>query len=471
MAVGAVIVAQGTAAADDAAQLRRECRAALDKGDESVAKQACKRAFLSAKTTEDILYNVAALVDMKAPPTMSELVEATYKADLAAKLEPGAPWGYAARCLIALRLGDPNLLGGCEADLKRVAPDHEQTRKILARAAHTEPSGAVLARWLLLFALVGTLLHALWNRRPPRKNDAPAGSVSSVLGLCLFALIGAFSAPAAALPLGTAMPSEHKGLSDIDVDEANPEKSIPSLEQQMKEPLQFGYLLQDLLAYAQKAADSGDFPAAQRYYLALAKAVPQRAYPFTKLCENSRAMGDPQQALAYCREAVVREGVTLETYQHLVDLLISKSPSLSRDDRKELQGIAEHVAAEKQDVGIGGQLLRCKVAVAVHDVEALESCTAALVKASATDSTTISFQYALALERSDFAGAKKAIASARQAGFTDDSLSKMEGTVVSLRRQWWVHLGLWIAGIGLALLALRAGARRFGFPRREQVPA
>ena len=64
------------------------------------------------------------------------------------------------------------------------------------------------------------------------------------------------------------------------IDENHPERSIPTPEQAMKNPLQMGYLLMDLIARGEAATEIGDHEAAIRYYRAIAKAVPERAVSF-----------------------------------------------------------------------------------------------------------------------------------------------------------------------------------------------
>ena len=394
---------------------------------------------------EDMRNHVAALVATKTPPTMGKYVEATFKADLAVQAEPSAPWGYEARCLVAMRIGDRDMLDRCVADLRRVAPDHEATLRTVVMAAHEEPTLAIFGRWLLVAALAGTLAHAAWNRRRKRGRAvaSPLVGVSALLFLSVVAR-AAHGAPTA----------DETSLSGIKIDPADPSAAIPPEEAQLKDPMKFGYLLQDLLAYAQGATKRGDLAGAARYYVALTKAVPTRAYPYGKLCEIEEKLGDRDQALAWCREALGREGVSAADFDRTVNLIVARP--LEKADRVELEAISKHLG-EMKDAPVGAQQVRCKVGLALHDVKTLEACTTALAAVAAADSTTLSYQWALAVERRDFSGAEALVARARQAGLAAEAVTQMEVTtkaeraVAPPRRVWALA-----AVAALALLALAA---------------
>jgi hypothetical protein len=402
--------------------------------------------------------HVEALVATKQPPSMGEYVEATFKADLAVQKDPKSPWGYAARCLVAFRIGDRDMLDRCTADLKRVAPDHEETKRILAMASHRESVLGVLARWLLILALLGTTGHALWNRRRPG-GGAVVSPPATLVGIFAFVLSMIVTSAAA-----KADPLRGPGLAGVKIDEANPEASIPTFDQQMKNPLHFGYVLQDMLAYAQAASKRDDLEAAARYYIAIAKAVPERAFSYSRLCEIHDHLGNRDRALEFCRAALTRDGVTILDYDRTVGLIMAAP--LTRESRAELDAISKHVESLK-DGTAGVQQLRCRIALALHDVPALESCTSALAKVAATDGTTLSYQWALAIERHDFAGAQQLVTRASKAGIAPEALAKMTEATAGQRRQWRIKAGLVALAIAAAAVGLWLAARRFGFPRRR----
>src|ERR1043165_5985237 len=69
------------------------------------------------------------------------------------------------------------------------------------------------------------------------------------------------------------------------IDHVNPDSSVPSVEERNDKPIEFGYYLQDLAAFAVAARRSGNRSLEARYYLAFAKAVPDRATGFARACE------------------------------------------------------------------------------------------------------------------------------------------------------------------------------------------
>ncbi|HMJ12847.1 MAG TPA: hypothetical protein VK524_15605, partial [Polyangiaceae bacterium] len=74
------------------------------------------------------------------------------------------------------------------------------------------------------------------------------------------------------------------GISPWPINPDDPLSSIPSAEELTKNALGFGYLLQDLSVEADKAIAAKNYARAEKFFLALAKAVPTRATAFAKLC-------------------------------------------------------------------------------------------------------------------------------------------------------------------------------------------
>jgi hypothetical protein len=436
--------------------LRQACQSALG-GEPAAAREACMKAYLRGQSAEDLRHSVAALVDGRATPTMGEFAEATFKADVAVKIAPNEPWGYSARCLVALKIGDRDLLEGCLADLKRVAPDHPETKRLLALRPG-DSVFATLGRWLLALALFGTLAHALKKARKVDPPSAQRAVVPILLGvLALTAAMGR--------DVRAETTIKGKNLSGLDISDANPEASLPSSEDQLKDPLRFGYVLQDFLANAQEAVKRGDIETAARYYRALGKAVPT-AYGPAHLCEALTKLGDGEGALAACRETITREGVTVADYARLAGLLMEKPDPLPRDIRAELEALIAHVSGQAE-AGVEGERLRCNVATRLHDVRMLEACTSKLASMAAGDPVTISFQWTLAMETHHYAEAQKIVERARKAGVADQAVAMMEEATVALRRKWFLRAIVWGAGIALALLLVGVGARRYGLPRRR----
>jgi hypothetical protein len=113
--------------------------------------------------------------------------------------------------------------------------------------------------------------------------------VCRILSLCL--LIGPLTLPCAT---GGAQSADTVVANDLSkrhaIDEHDPEASVPTPEQAMRNPLEMGYLLMDLIARAEAATQRGDHAAAVRYHRAIVKAVPARALAHANLCRAQETL-------------------------------------------------------------------------------------------------------------------------------------------------------------------------------------
>src|SRR5579884_1334954 len=116
---------------ENLAPLRGACDVALDlqrAGQLASSREPCHRAFLFGAQPEDMYREVASLMREPTAPSLDTTVLAAFAADAAVHRAGGEPWGYLARCEIARRLGLADVLEGCLADLKRIAPEAPQTK-------------------------------------------------------------------------------------------------------------------------------------------------------------------------------------------------------------------------------------------------------------------------------------------------------------------------------------------------------
>ena len=112
----------------------------------------------------------------------------------------------------------------------------------------------------------------------------------------LLALVSA--APRAALATGIEPLS-----TQFHINHADPASTVPTEAEKNAKPLEFGYYLQDLIAFAMAAEKAGDHLGAARYYRAFARAVPDESIAFQKLCESLQKAGRRDEAMAACRDA------------------------------------------------------------------------------------------------------------------------------------------------------------------------
>ena len=87
---------------------------------------------------------------------------------------PTLPHGHAAPCDIARKIGDSRMLATCLDDLRRMAPDHEETRRALQRRCRPPPGRpgwvSVLSRWPVWLPLL-----TRWPDSCALRGDRPSG--------------------------------------------------------------------------------------------------------------------------------------------------------------------------------------------------------------------------------------------------------------------------------------------------------
>jgi hypothetical protein len=483
--IGAALLAASLSARSSRAaeSARDACEAALaleQQGAKVSSRAPCHRAMLVDYSAQDMRNEVASLLSPHAHPSMDDLVVAGLLVDAAMKKSPDEPWGYLARCDIARRLGSADVMEACLADLQRFAPNHAATKQAFAAPLVPGAPWRWTVRVLLLALVLGTIAHAL--RRGLRATRAAKGAPSKIAAafvLVIFAsLAGATLEPsiAAAAPGDEAMSVENDHLKDLKkdqlskfkIDDANPEASVPSPAELMKEPLQMGYLIQDLGGKADAAVKRKDHGAAVRFYRALIKITPQSAFGPRKLCEELEASGNPTTAIMACRTAITLDGATTNDFVHFVNLSLARPGKLAPLEQKELEAVVAHLAAEP-NLGTVPATLRCEVALRVGDTKALESCTAELGKAAQNDPKTISYEWALAVQKRDQSGALGLIDRARQAGVSAEGLAIMEKTTQTMVHERIIHVVTLVVGAALLGLALALGLRWFANRRRASV--
>lgn len=203
---------------------------------------------------------------------------------------------------------------------------------------------------------------------------------------------------------------------------------LPSRDALDRDPAAAGLLLFDLLEEADAAEKSGDPQTALRAYAALARAVPERATAFSKLCELHRVVGERDAAIAACHRATGLPGSKVADHLRYVELLLGKPAGVAFEAREldELRSSFVHLRRE----GVTGpelEVLACQFAVVLEEIEPLQRCVerlrAALPPASPITTT---YELSLALFQRDFERARAIVAQARQSGMRADSVELME---------------------------------------------
>jgi hypothetical protein len=472
----ALIAILGPASADGAEDLaaRSACEAGLKiAGDAPISAatvKACHKAFLATQSPQDTRNKVHALLAEKPKPDLDTIAIAALMEESARKQAPDQPWGSLIRLDIARYLRRADLLATSRNDLQRFAATSDVVRAALADDRIGRPPIWVwILRILVILGLVGSGVHALQSRRRAAEpKTTPSSSLPAAALLVLFSLL--LSSRAAA----NTMPEMKDGqLSHYKIDDAHPELAMQKLLQTEADPLELGYLLQDLSARVAAAERKGDKAAQARYWHAMGFAA-ETAFAPRKECEIRESMGDIPGAIVPCRELLTRAGVVVDDYAHFVDLVLKNPQPLPAQEPQELENVIVHLEKELKPGSNLPTVLRCKAALRFEDRGALKSCRAAMSKAPFNDPTVISIKWGLAVRDHDKEGALALVEEARKAGFDSQQVDRMMQTTneMSARRHQKAGLlgGLGFLGVAVAFF----GARLLASSRRRsttQTPA
>ncbi|MEO5768282.1 MAG: hypothetical protein ABIS92_08005 [Polyangia bacterium] len=237
-------------------------------------------------------------------------------------------------------------------------------------------------------------------------------------------------ASAASLPTKEATEARARPLpgqlsAKFAIDPRNPEGNIPSIKDRNSNPLEFGYFLQDLLERAEQARKENDFEGVIRYYRAVAKAVPDNAKGWSKLCEAYDFVKDRDRAIRACKYAIDRPAVELQDYLRYVRLILSREDQLPASDQGEVNAVLAHLD-EQPSLELVSNELRCEAGVKLKDVAMLERCTKVLVRLAPGDPKTVVFQWSLAMQKGQRSEAERFIALARKSGVVLANVERME---------------------------------------------
>jgi tetratricopeptide (TPR) repeat protein len=424
-------------APNQAPPARAACQLALrrrEDGEPVASREACHAAFLLEGQAQDVRGEVASTLATE-KRTLADLALATLGAEGAVRKSPDQPWGYLARCDVGRSLGNADVVASCLEDLQRVAPSDPLTRRAFETSKVSPPVAVWLGRAALFAILAGTLLHWLLRRRAAALASSVPTSRTAARAALLFIGVGLLTAR----PAFAVEPKEK--LGDIPIDDADPEASVPSVAAQNAKPLQFGYFLQDLLVRAERAVKAGDHKAGVRYYRALFKAAPKSSVGPRKLCEELEADGDLAEAVKACRTAITLENTTAADYVRFVGLVLAQPGTLPAAEKGELDQVIDHVAKEAKLDTMPARL-RCRVALRFGDVRALEQCSTELERSVDKDNPeTVSFRWALAVERHDHQGALAIIDEAKRIGMPEDGIARMTRATQDMRHRWLTRLG------------------------------
>ncbi len=439
---------------------RRDCEALTVLGDRKAAISACVNAVERRHSAVTIRAVVSAMVDGPTPPTSTELFQALTLTERERHLTPWLPTAAEATCDIAMSIGDGVMLERCAGELERTAPDDPVTLRARRLLALRCPPWRFWAGWLAIAGAVAiTLGHTLLRRLAPRLRKGAAIAAAAVAGLLAApGLAHAEDALQSADPDQVAKELASHHLSKWPVDDTNPEQHIPSVEERNAEPMQFGYWLQDLTAKGTIASRRGDHAGSARFYATLASVVSDRAVAFSKLCDEYEALGRLSEAINACGDAILRDGVLVKDYIHFVTLVLSEPGDLSAKQVDALGSVIKHMREDPAAAEIVDEL-ECQVGTRTSNVAQLVECTAALAARSPDDAKTISYEWALEVERGHFDDALKVLDRATTAGVPPENIARMHKRTEDRRLHRTTRGLLGVGAVALLLAGVFFAAR------------
>jgi tetratricopeptide (TPR) repeat protein len=205
----------------------------------------------------------------------------------------------------------------------------------------------------------------------------------------------------------------------------------------------------DLADRADIAIKRKDYLKAVKYYAAIAKAAPDRAIGFAKMCEMYELAGQRDNAMEACRAAVRISGVRPQDYDRYVGLLLAGTEPLTPARKAELVSIVGHLR-QTPEAELAATQIECQVAARERDQAALTRCTRVLAERAPTDARTFQLQWVLAALQKDTDAARRILDEAKRAGIEMEGLNQMEQAT---RRARIIQSGLYLAVVALILAA------------------
>jgi len=253
------------------------------------------------------------------------------------------------------------------------------------------------------------------------------------------------------------------GFSKWRINHDDPQSSVPTEEMRQKNPVEFGHHLIDLTDAGEAAIKRGDHAKAIEYYKALAKAVPDRSRPFSKICESFLALGNRQKALEYCTAAIALPGARVVDHGLYATVMLAKPDKLSEAEISDLTKVVEHLRGQDVKEDVARKLatqISCQVGLRLEDVKWLQECVDGLSDEPADDPRVLTHRFALALAQKDSKGAEQVIEVAKHTSMPPEAIRKMEQSAGYARPFWRRVLSDWrFLGLAAALITIGGVAR------------
>jgi hypothetical protein len=282
-----------------------------------------------------------------------------------------------------------------------------------------------------------------------------------------------------ALLLAAPIAAQTRGPEAIDtkhaINDADPESSVPSAAEAIKDPLEMGYLMMALSDRGEAALKAGNPSAAAKYFRAIGKAVPERAVAFRKACRAHDAAGERDKAIEMCRAALGKGGVTAQDHVQLVQMVLKKGGVPTAAEATDADAVLARLAGElgwnkDPERTLSLAELRCQLATRLEDRARLKACVGELDALGAREPRRLAYALALAIAERDASAAQAVVERAKRAKLPIAAQSAMQKSLLrsglkapehATDRSWALGVAvlLGLAVLSLLLLTVRRRAR------------
>jgi hypothetical protein len=274
-----------------------------------------------------------------------------------------------------------------------------------------------------------------------------------LLGLCSTARAQTNKEPATGQPATKeSVPQGPEAIpTDFDINDADPESSVPSPAEAMKNPLHMGYLMMAFSDRAEAALKANNPAKAAKYYQAMSKAVPDRAV---------------RRAVENCRAALGKGGVLGADHLAFVRAMIKRPGTFSIAEINDVDAVIERLSGE---LGMAADArgrralaeLKCQFSLRLAQAARLAACTEELQRLKADQATVLPYAWSLAIAQENLQEAESVLGEAKRAGLPAASIAFMEKGIERAKdarmtkladqvKRWWPGA----VAIALALAAL-----------------
>ncbi|MFT3926616.1 MAG: hypothetical protein QM778_28990 [Myxococcales bacterium] len=267
--------------------------------------------------------------------------------------------------------------------------------------------------------------------------------------------------------LPTESPEEARRMGDslfvtgFPIDDGAAEIAVPSEAERNAAPIDFANYLMELAERSDRASQRGDHAQAAKYLRAITLAVPGVAAGFSKLCQAYEEGDDKARGLSACAMALTKPGVVVDDYMRYVRLALVQPGAVPTSRLNDLDAVLKHLEQAKVDPTLVAQL-RCDVGVRVRDTGRLRACLETLRGTAPNQAKTLGYEWTLAMQEQDYAGAAQIVERARHSSMKPDAVEVMARVTAEVSSPWQralYELGeqpltRWLAVGGLGALLL-----------------